>query len=436
MKIRLLLFLCFTTELMVSTFVDAAYPLNKDECIQTHNKYRKKHQAPDMKWSAKLASDAQTWANYLARNNIFKHDPSKTNQGENLYASSGDSQNSCERATTAFYNEIKYYDFNNPGFSKATGHFTQVVWVKSTELGVAKAERSNGGTVLVFRYSRPGNYLGQFAQNVKPVFTPVPSPTEPQLSSTTITPTSNYTETTGSAAGRHRTTLTSVLTFVVVFTFFQSLYFCNITQRYTPFQKAKMNDALLFLCWTAVIVTTVDAAFPLNKSECIEWHNKYRTKHQAPNITWSAQLASDAQKWADELAKNNTFEHDKNRGSQGENLYASSGDSQNSCERATTAFYNEIKDYDFDNPGFSADTGHFTQVVWVKSTQLGVGKAEKTNGGTVLVFRYTPPGNYRGQFSENVKPALGSASPLTAPPTNCFALAFGVALSVLTKALI
>jgi len=42
--------------------------------------------------------------------------------------------------------------------------------------------------------------------------------------------------------------------------------------------------------------------------------------------------------------------------------------------------------------------------VWVKSTKLGVGKAQRKSGGTVLVFRYSPPGNFLGQFPENVKP--------------------------------
>ena len=79
-----------------------------------------------MKWSTDLANDAQTWANYLAANNKFQHDPNTQGQGENLYWSSGDSKESCQRATTAFYNEVKFYDYNNPGFSKATGHFTQV----------------------------------------------------------------------------------------------------------------------------------------------------------------------------------------------------------------------------------------------------------------------------------------------------------------------
>ena len=87
-----------------------------------------------------------------------------------------------------------------------------------------------------------------------------------------------------------------------------------------------------------------------------------RCYFKAPDIKWSTSLANDAQKWANYLAANNKFEHDSNRGSQGENIYASSGDSQESCRRATTAFYNEVKKYDYNNPGFTAGTGHFTQV--------------------------------------------------------------------------
>lgn len=54
---------------------------------------------------------------------------------------------------------------------------------------------------------------------------------------------------------------------------------------------------------------------------------------------------------------------------QGENLYASFGYSQQtSCQHIITAFYNEVKDYDFDKPGFSIRTGHFTQVYFVALT--------------------------------------------------------------------
>lgn len=32
----------------------------------------------------------------------------------------------CTKATKAFYGEVKYYDYDKPGFSLKTGHFTQV----------------------------------------------------------------------------------------------------------------------------------------------------------------------------------------------------------------------------------------------------------------------------------------------------------------------
>ena len=71
--------------------------------------------------------------------------------------------------------------------------------------------------------------------------------------------------------------------------------------------------------------------------------------------------------------------------------------------KATEMWYDEIKDYDFKKPGFSSGTGHFTQVVWVDSVELGVGKATSPNGMQFVVARYFPPGNFLGRFPENVK---------------------------------
>lgn len=64
--------------------------------------------------------------------------------------------------------------------------------------------------------------------------------------------------------------------------------------------------------------------------------------------------------------------HDPNN-SYGENLamYWSSNQASQThileeTTYATDAWYDEITDpgYDFDSPGFSSGTGHFTQVVW------------------------------------------------------------------------
>ncbi|KIJ98325.1 hypothetical protein K443DRAFT_104102, partial [Laccaria amethystina LaAM-08-1] len=57
---------------------------------------------------------------------------------------------------------------NNPGFSPATGHFTQVVWKSTTQVACAMVNCGPGtifpqaSTYTVCRYTPPGNIQGQF----------------------------------------------------------------------------------------------------------------------------------------------------------------------------------------------------------------------------------------------------------------------------------
>ncbi len=53
---------------------------------------------------------------------------------------------------------------------------------------------------------------------------------------------------------------------------------------------------------------------------------------------------------------------------------------------------------------FVYQTGHFTQVVWKKSAELGIAKAVSRSGKCYISGNYYPPGNYQGQFVENVRP--------------------------------
>jgi len=66
-------------------------------------------------------------------------------------------------------------------------------------------------------------------------------------------------------------------------------------------------------------------------------------------------------------------------------------------------WYDEIKDYDFKNPGFKSGTGHFTQVIWKGSEEVGFGLAQSKNGSWYSVANYYPPGNYMGKFPQNVE---------------------------------
>ena len=72
---------------------------------------------------------------------------------------------------------------------------------------------------------------------------------------------------------------------------------------------------------------------------------------------------------------------------------------------AITAWYDENKIYDYSRPGYSVPTGHFTQLVWVGTTEVGCG-VTVCNGRPLYTCSYSPSGNGGGAagFSANVKP--------------------------------
>ena len=158
--------------------------------------------------------------------------------------------------------------------------------------------------------------------------------------------------------------------------------------------------------------TSIDLA--TLRSVAVSQHNTYRATHKSPNITISDSLNSSAQAWAENIASSGQFAHSTNRNNVGENIYASfttqtSIDPTTLGNEAVSKWYGEVKDYNYASPGFSSNTGHFTQVVWKGSTQLGCGAAQgtKTMNGTTynafyVVCQYAAAGNMQGQFPDNV----------------------------------
>ncbi|XP_001633779.2 uncharacterized protein LOC5513576 isoform X2 [Nematostella vectensis] len=135
--------------------------------LDVHNKFRKVHDAPPMKLNAEMSKSAKAYAEKLAQMGKLVH--SKDNEfGENLwFMCSSSKEQTPEKAVTDWYNEIckPGYDFNKPGFSSGTGHFTQVVWKGSVELGFGGG-RAGRCTYHVGRYKKAGNMLGDFPNNV------------------------------------------------------------------------------------------------------------------------------------------------------------------------------------------------------------------------------------------------------------------------------
>jgi hypothetical protein len=153
-----------------------------------------------------------------------------------------------------------------------------------------------------------------------------------------------------------------------------------------------------------------DNPVPEQWSDMLRAHNERRAQHCVGALGWSNELAQDAQAYAEKCIL------DKH-GTTGENLANAwqeiSGSPVLPALTDRQAFektwYCEIKNYDFRSPefkgGFTSNckdvNGHFTQVVWKDTCQLGCGRAtcdiKDENGvnhkGTNWVCRYKPPGN-------------------------------------------
>jgi hypothetical protein len=81
-------------------------------------------------------------------------------------------------------------------------------------------------------------------------------------------------------------------------------------------------------------------------------------------------------------------------------------------------WYEEVSDYDFakGNAKNGQVVGHFTQIVWKGTSQVGFGLAVAQDGRNkkyYCVGNYKAPGNYRGQYTSNVFPYSTSTNSQT-----------------------
>jgi pathogenesis-related protein 1 len=115
-------------------------------------------------------------------------------------------------------------------------------------------------------------------------------------------------------------------------------------------------------------------------------------------VTWSKDLAKSAQEWANRIAETGKFEH-RPEGKYGENLAAGQAERYGTREAAAT-WLKEKRVYDAGKRELQ-QVGHYTQMVWSRTTRIGAGKAVikagPMKGWTIVVCNYDPPGNVRGE---------------------------------------
>ena len=151
---------------MLMGFLDQSGDFQQRVLAQ-HNLEREDVGVPAMRWNASLAVSAQQWADHLARTGRFEHAPENRRepQGENLWAGTR-GYYAPEAMVSAWIREKRYFkpgSFPNnstTGRVEDVGHFTQVAWRDSREVGCAVAT-SNREDILVCRYTQAGNYIGE-----------------------------------------------------------------------------------------------------------------------------------------------------------------------------------------------------------------------------------------------------------------------------------
>jgi uncharacterized protein YkwD len=126
--------------------------------LAAHNAVRATVKAPPLAWSQNLAHVAQEWANTLIGQRAITHRP-KSKYGENIYVVEG-SKATAEKAVERWASEAANYDRKSNKCMGSCGHYTQVVWSGTKEVGCAVA-RERGREVWVCEYNPPGNFVGQ-----------------------------------------------------------------------------------------------------------------------------------------------------------------------------------------------------------------------------------------------------------------------------------
>ena len=179
----------------------------------------------------------------------------------------------------------------------------------------------------------------------------------------------------------------------------------------------KVSSGIITILATAAILTVLSSALQLSQAQTngnlerkiLDVHNSERAAVGVAPLTWSASLAAGAQTWAQHLATTGQFAHDP--------VHTGLSCTGPCYGENIAGFFNDVsepnggqskwvaeKSLYHGGPSFYA-VGHYTQMVWQKTKQVGCGTAPpngqpspRGHAFSILVCRYDPPGNYPNEL--------------------------------------
>ncbi|KAG8191106.1 hypothetical protein JTE90_010030 [Oedothorax gibbosus] len=187
--------------------------------------------------------------------------------------------------------------------------------------------------------------------------------------------------------------------------------------------KAKMQ----FLAFTAILVGVLHWSYSCqiydrgvsaaDKKVILQTHNELRAKiangkergfPTAANMLemeWDDNLANQAQAWADQCTYAHNKPIDRDGGPAGQNMAGSSGsNTKPEWKEMIESFYSEVKLYNPNNIhkyAWDEKTGHFSQVIWAKTSRIGCGYVryvgDQYDYDFLYVCNYAPAANWDGE---------------------------------------
>lgn len=145
--------------LLMLLMASAAESSLEKQMLDAQNAVRARVGVRPLVWSEKLAHVAQEWADTLVKEGSFRHRPNSP-WGQNLYAVMG-TEFLPQQIVNGWAEEAKDFDFaaNTCKEGHMCGHYTQLVWRDTRQVGCAVA-RGGNREVWVCEYSPKGNYVG------------------------------------------------------------------------------------------------------------------------------------------------------------------------------------------------------------------------------------------------------------------------------------
>ena len=411
----------------------------KQDFLQQINKYRNNHGSQKLINDKNIDKIAQKFAQKLAKTGKLDYSSNEYKDqilGESVYKSKN--YLAPLKLAKILYDEISEYDFksNDP----EPNNFSQMVWKNTDSIGFGMAKSSNGNFYYVINYFPTGNVDGEFKSNVFPEGTKVLIEAGNKHNKKEI----SKNESDSSDEDKKKSNKYIIKKVVKEYSnnkgdidFDKELeefnknfndididdeeeddFEFNINKKETKDKDIDRKNILSELIKNKkkqnsrendnkIINDTqniTNSDFNKFCLEALEYHNKYRKLHHVPPLKLNKEICLISENYAKTLAtKLKCLQHSENIYKDeelGENLYCCFGMEATGRE-ISTHWYNEIKKYNFKGD-WQSGCGHFTQMIWKDTKEVGFGKWKDKKGNIYVVANYFPAGNVMGFFKYNV----------------------------------